>query len=60
MKPEQIQIGWFNINSRRFCYTDEKEFRPHSFKDYTWAVYAIHPNQNKVLEYDDKTKRNII
>lgn len=56
MIPEQIQIGWFNLGSRRFCYMDEKDFSPHSFKDYTWLVYAIKLPQKKVLEIEKDKK----
>ncbi len=35
------QIGWFNPVSNRFCYSDEKDFRPERHTEYSVPVYAI-------------------
>jgi hypothetical protein len=35
------QIGWFDPGSKRFAYTDEKDWRPDRHKSYTVPVYAI-------------------
>lgn len=40
VKPS-IFIGWYCPTSKRFCYNDEKEARPDSYKAYTQQVYAI-------------------
>ena len=34
------QIGWFNPGSKRFCYTDEKEFSPQHNASYTKPVFV--------------------
>lgn len=36
-----IQIGWFNPDSGRFCYTDEKEAWPEPKRRFTKPVYAL-------------------
>lgn len=39
-KPD-LQIGWYNPASKRFCYVDEKETRPERYRSYSVPVYAI-------------------
>lgn len=34
------QIGWFNPNSKRFCYLDEQEAHPDLFKTYCVPVFV--------------------
>ena len=33
-----LQIGWFNPDSKRFCYTDVKEHSPNHHASYTEPV----------------------
>jgi hypothetical protein len=45
---EFTQIGWFDPGSKRFCYTDEKEYDrsldKNRFSGYTHPVFSIDPN----------------
>lgn len=45
------QIGWFDPGSKRFCYTDEKDYRADRHKSYTVPVYAIPlPSESRNVE----------
>jgi len=41
-EKEELQIGWYDPGSKRFCYTDVKEASPDQHKGYTVPVYAGH------------------
>jgi len=45
------QIGWFDPQTKRFCYNDEKEHFPR-MKKYKIPVYAI-PDEDKQVQ-DEK------
>ena len=53
-----ILIGWYNPNSKRFCYKDEKETRPDFHKGYKLPVYAVlEEGMRKDLEVENKKLR---
>lgn len=58
---EFTQIGWFDPGSKRFCYTDEKEFhsaRPSRFQSYTHPVFSIDPETASRLSVQLEPPKN--
>ena len=54
-------IGWYNPNSKRFCYKDEKETRPEHFKGYKQPVYAVlEEGMRRDLEAENKRLKELV
>ncbi len=58
---EFTQIGWFDPGSKRFCYTDEKEYhsaRSNRFQSYTHPVFSIDPETASRLSVQLEPPKN--